>query len=73
MRSQRNNRLREMQLAFIGKLMASLSHENKNHLAIIKESCGLIEDLLMIEEPGQPADPDRSGRRPAASRGSRSR
>ena len=59
MRSQRNNRLREMQLAFIGKLMASLSHENKNLLAIIKESCGLIEDLLMIEEPGQPADPDR--------------
>ena len=59
MRSQRNNRLREMQLAFIGKLMASLSHENKNHLAIIKESCGLIEDMLMYEEPGQPADPDR--------------
>jgi C4-dicarboxylate-specific signal transduction histidine kinase len=48
-----------MQLAFIGKLMASLSHENKNHLAIIKESCGLIEDMLMYEEPGQPADPDR--------------
>lgn len=50
---QQENHLRDMQLAFIGKLMAGLSHENKNHLAIIKESCGLIEDLLLLEEPGQ--------------------
>ena len=59
MRSQRNNRLREMQLAFIGKLMAGLSHEFKNHLAIIKELNGLIEDLLMLEEPGESANSER--------------
>ena len=59
MRSHRNNRLREMQLAFIGKLMAGLSHEFKNHLAIIKELNGLIEDLLVLEEPGQSAKSER--------------
>ena len=59
MKSQNKDSLREMQLAFIGKLMAGLSHEFKNHLAIIKELNGLIEDLLMLEEPGQEADSDR--------------
>lgn len=59
MKSQKKDRLREMQLAFVGKMMAGLSHEFKNHLAIIKELNGLIEDLLMLEEPGQPADRDR--------------
>lgn len=53
MTSQEGNHLRDMQLAFIGRLMAGLSHENKNHLAIIKESCGLIEDLLLLEEAGR--------------------
>jgi len=53
MMPQKENHLRDMQLTFIGMLMAGLSHENKNHLAIIKESCGLIEDLLLLEEPGQ--------------------
>ncbi len=53
MAPQSNERLRQMQLAYIGKLMANLSHEFKNHLAIIKETCGLLEDLLMIAEaPG---------------------
>ena len=50
MELQMMGRLREMQLAFIGKLMAGLCHESKNHLAIIGESCGLIEDLLSMEE-----------------------
>jgi len=53
MKFEKQDRLREMQLAFIGKLMAGLSHEFKNHLAIIKELTGLIEDLLLLEEPGQ--------------------
>ncbi|KPJ99526.1 MAG: hypothetical protein AMJ60_04730 [Desulfobacterales bacterium SG8_35] len=52
-------RLRELQLAFVGKLMASLSHEFKNHLAIIRESSGLIEDLLLLEEQGQTSDRER--------------
>lgn len=53
MKSQKESRLREMQLAFVGKLMAGLSHEFKNHLAIIKELNGLFEDLLILEEPEQ--------------------
>lgn len=52
------DRLREMQLAHLGKLMAGLSHEFKNHLAIIKESSGLIEDLLMLADK-EPLDRDR--------------
>lgn len=59
MKSQRKSRLREMQLASIGKLMAGLSHEFKNHLAIIKELNGLIEDLLLLEEPGQSLNSER--------------
>ena len=59
MKLQKQERLREMQLAFVGKLLAGLSHEFKNHLAIIKESSGLIEDLLLLQEPGQPADSER--------------
>jgi len=43
------NILRNSQLKFIGKLMAGVSHEFKNHLAIINESSGLIDDLLQIE------------------------
>ena len=50
---QKSDPLREMQLAFIGKLMAGLSHEFKNHLAIIKELSGLLEDLLLHEEAKQ--------------------
>ena len=59
MKSQKKDRLREMQLAFVGKLMAGLSHEFKNHLAIIKELNGLIEDLLLLEEPGQSPNSER--------------
>jgi len=59
MKSQTMDRLRKMQLAFVGKLMAGLSHEFKNHLAIIKELNGLIEDLLLLEEPGQSTTSER--------------
>jgi len=59
MKSPKKDRLRRMQLAFVGKLMAGLSHEFKNHLAIIKELNGLIEDLLLLEEPGQSANSER--------------
>jgi C4-dicarboxylate-specific signal transduction histidine kinase len=54
-----NDSLRELQLAFIGKLMAGLSHEFKNRLAIIRELSGLVEDLLMLEEQGQPTNIER--------------
>ena len=59
MKPQTMDRLRKMQLAFVGKLMAGLSHEFKNHLAIIKELNGLIEDLLLLEEQGQTTNSER--------------
>jgi C4-dicarboxylate-specific signal transduction histidine kinase len=55
MKSQQQERLREMQLSFVGILMAGLSHEFKNHLAIIKELNGLTEDLLLFAESEKPA------------------
>lgn len=51
--------LREMQLTHYGKLMASLSHDFKNHLAIINESGGLMEDLLLLATPEKPANSER--------------
>jgi C4-dicarboxylate-specific signal transduction histidine kinase len=38
--------LRVKEIAFMGKVTASLSHEIKNTLAIINESAGLMGDLL---------------------------
>ena len=59
MKSPQKDRLRETQLAYVGKLMAGLSHDCKNHLAIIRELSGLIDDLLLLEEPGQSTNSDR--------------
>ena len=38
----------QLHLRFIGKIIASFTHEIKNHLAIIKESAGLMDDILRI-------------------------
>lgn len=46
------NRLRDSQLAALGKLLAGYTHELKNHLAIINESSGLMDDLLEMSEGG---------------------
>lgn len=44
-------------LAFFGKMSACISHDIKNHLAIINEKAGLCGDLLfMAEEKGRPLD-----------------
>jgi len=40
--------LRTLQLQFVGKLLAGFTHETKNYLAIIKESVGLIGDMLKM-------------------------
>lgn len=40
--------------AFMGRITASVAHEMKNVLAIIKESTGLMEDILSLGE-GDPA------------------
>ncbi len=38
--------LRIAQLNFIGRILASYTHELKNHLAVIKESAGLQSDII---------------------------
>ena len=46
MLDNKENTLRDSQLASLGKMLAGYSHELKNHLAIINESAGLMGDLL---------------------------
>ena len=46
MSDNNENILRDNQLASLGKMLAGYSHELKNHLAIINESAGLMDDLL---------------------------
>lgn len=38
--------LKNREIAFIGKMTASITHEMRNVLAIIQESSGLMEDLI---------------------------
>ena len=59
MAPQAEDILRTMELAHFGKLMASLSHEFKNHLAIINESGGLMEDILLMDGHEQPVNRER--------------
>jgi len=40
--------LRFLQLRFIGKILAGFTHEIKNHLAIVKESAGLMGDMIKM-------------------------
>jgi nitrogen-specific signal transduction histidine kinase len=47
--------LRFLQLHFIGKILAGFTHESKNYLAIIKESAGLIEDMIKLGKFGEAA------------------
>jgi len=49
----------ETGLQFYGKITASVSHEIKNVLAIINENAGLLEDLTLMTDRGQPIDPAR--------------
>jgi signal transduction histidine kinase len=42
--------IRYHQLAFLGRLLADFSHEMRNHLAVIQEANGLLEDLLAMEK-----------------------
>jgi hypothetical protein len=46
-------------LEFFGKVTASVSHEIKNSLAIMREQAGLMEDLLLMAEKGLPLNPER--------------
>ncbi len=44
------DKLRCRQLNTLGRLMAGFTHEQKNHLAIINESNGLLADLLEMQQ-----------------------
>jgi|GEM_PF-1178122 len=46
MKETRENELRSLQLEFFGRILAGFTHDLKNHLAIIKESNGLISDMI---------------------------
>jgi C4-dicarboxylate-specific signal transduction histidine kinase len=44
--------LRDLEMAFLGKITASMTHEIKNTLAIIQESSGLLSDLITLSQEG---------------------
>lgn len=45
-------------LAFFGRVNASISHELKNVMAIISETAGLLNDLNRLASSGRPIDPE---------------
>lgn len=49
-------------IRFFGETVASVSHEIKNCLAIMNESAGLLQDLVMLNQKGKPLDPVRIDR-----------
>jgi signal transduction histidine kinase len=57
----RTERTKLTGLDYFGKMMAAISHEIKNSLAIINENAGLIEDLTLMAKKGTPLDPERIG------------
>ena len=46
MEFEKDSDLRLVQLSLIAKIIASFTHEVKNHLAFIKESAGLVGDIM---------------------------
>jgi len=46
-------------LRFFGRVVASISHEIKNVMAIINEKAGLLKDLTLIAQKGMPLDVNR--------------
>lgn len=42
------NSIRQEQIESMGRLMAGLAHDMKNHLGIIRESNGLMDDILAM-------------------------
>ncbi len=53
MESRNEDTLRLLHLHFVGKIIAGFTHEIKNYLAIIKESAGLMEDLIKLGKPSE--------------------
>jgi C4-dicarboxylate-specific signal transduction histidine kinase len=55
----RSDLIGEAGLRFFGRMSASISHELKNALAIIKENAGLLGDYVDMMGKGAPVDPER--------------
>ncbi len=51
----------ERELVFFGRVLASVTHDVKNCLAIINEKAGLAEDLMLMADKGRALDPARLG------------
>ena len=47
---EQEREIRRQQMASLGRLLADFSHEIRNHLAVIQEANGLLEDMLAMEE-----------------------
>ena len=52
-------KVKDENLRFFGKIVASISHEIKNVMAIINEKAGLLKDLTLMTEKGVALDPIR--------------
>lgn len=50
MDTSQEEKLRCQQLKALARIMAGFTHEQKNHLAIINESNGLLEDILAMQQ-----------------------
>ena len=53
-----NQSMESEDLAFMGKINASISHELKNIMAIISETSGLLNDLMEMADRGKKVDPE---------------
>lgn len=53
MDAKTENSIRTNQIESFGRLMAGLAHDMKNHLGIIRESNGLMDDLLAMGAFGE--------------------
>ncbi|MBI4685700.1 MAG: HAMP domain-containing histidine kinase [Nitrospirae bacterium] len=53
MRNDADETINVSHFKFIGKILSVFTHELNNHLAIIKESAGLMEDILSLQKPSQ--------------------
>ncbi len=54
--------INQLGIGFFGTVMASISHELKNRIAIIKEQAGLLKDYSAMAEQGREINTERLGR-----------
>ncbi len=47
------NSIRQDQIESFGRMMAGFSHDMKNHLGIIRESSGLMDDIIAMNATGE--------------------